>query len=87
MAMLARQLETDDITEAPQSRLMLVGERQTATVQEESGRARRLAFFGGAIVRISERVRQRPDLSDRLLVLGIIIVVVVSVYVLVFDPS
>jgi len=90
-AMLARQLETDRNPEEPPDRLKLVGERPIATGKEETRGVRRFAFLGNATGWLREQVRQQPEryaqLSDRILVLGIIIVVVVSVYVFIVDPS
>ena len=90
-AMLARQLETDRNAEVPPDRLKLVGERPIPTREEEPRGAGRFAFFGNAMGWLREQARQQPEryahLSDRLLVLGIIIVVVVSAYVFIVDPS
>ena len=89
--MLARRLETNDTDEAPPGRLKVVGERPIGMADEESGRGGRFAFFGNAMDWLREQVRQRPEryahLSDRLILLGIIIVFVVSLYVFIVDPS
>jgi len=89
--MLARQTETDDTAEVPTGRLKLVGERLLEAAGEESGRGGRFAFFGNAVGWIRGQARQRPEryahLTDRLILLGLIIVVVVSLYVFIVDPS
>jgi hypothetical protein len=89
--MLARQLEPDDNPEVPRGRLKLVGERSVGTGEEDPARGRRFAFWGYAMGWIREQVRQRPEryarLPDRLILLGIIIVLVVSAYVFFVDPS
>ena len=88
--MLARQLEPDDNAEVLRGRLKLVGERSVGTGEEDPARGGRFAFFGNAMGWIHEQVRQRPEryahLPDRLILLGIIIVLVVSVYVFIADP-
>lgn len=89
--MLARQPETDDNAEVPTGRLKLVAERLVEGAAEEPGRSGRLATFGNTMGWIREQMRQRPEryahLTDRLILLGIIIVFVVSVYVFIADPS
>ena len=89
--MLARQLETDDGTEVLSGRLQLVGERAIGSGQAEHRRTGRFAFLGNATGWLRAQIRQRPEryahLTDRLIILGIIIVLVVSVYVFIADPS
>jgi len=89
--MLARQLEMNDNAEVPPGRLKVVGARPVGTGEEEPGRAGRFGFLGNAMGWLREQVGQQPErythLSDRLILLGVIIVLLVSAYVLIVDPS
>lgn len=89
--MLAKQLELDDSTEVPASHLKLVGERRLGTEEHPPERRRRLGFIGYVWDRVREQVREQPEryarLTDRLIVLGIVVVLAVSAYILVIaDP-
>lgn len=89
--MLAKQREDDDTAEVPTERLKLVGERLLEPAKQARERGRRLAFFGNALDRMREQRRQQPEryarLADRLILLGIAIVLAVSAYILIADPS
>ncbi len=91
--MLARQLEErsecDDTTEVRINRLKVVGER--FLLPEREFLHGRLAFISDAIGRFREEARRQPgryrQLADRLILLGIAIVVLVSAYILIADPG
>ena len=92
--MLARQPETrpetDDGTEVPTNRLKVVSERLLLS-EGEPPRRRRLGFISNAIGRFREEARLQPEryarLVDRLILLGIAVVVLVSAYILIADPG
>jgi uncharacterized protein YjeT (DUF2065 family) len=88
--MLARQREVDDSAEVPTNRLKLVGDVIIGT-GKEAPRRRRLGFVGSAWVRMREQMRQQPErytrLADRLILLGIAIVLMVSVYIFMFADA
>ncbi len=94
--MLARQPERDaepDISpDVPANRVKLVGELLAGPGMETPvRRRRRLPFIGDAISRLREEARLQPEryaqLVDRLILLGITVVVLVSAYILIVDPS
>jgi len=95
--MLARQAErrpeTDESSELLASRLRVVDEGLFGPERERPLRRRRrpLAFISNAINSFFEEARLQPEryarLVDRLILLGIAVVVVVSAYVLIVDPS
>jgi hypothetical protein len=89
--MLARQPESDDATAVPTNRLKVVGERLLEPGREPQQRRRRLAFITNAITRFREETRLEPEryaqLVDRLILLGIAVVVAVAAYILIADPG
>ena len=94
--MLARQAErrpeTDESSELLASRLRVVDEGLFGPERERPLRRRRpLAFISNAINSFFEEARLQPEryarLVDRLILLGIAVVIVVSAYVLIVDPS
>jgi hypothetical protein len=93
--MLARQPEgrpaADDRTEVPTYRLKVVGDPPLGPERGLTLRHRRLAFVSNAISRLREEARQQPEryaqLVDRLILLGIAVVVLVSTYILIADPG
>jgi hypothetical protein len=93
--MLARQPETrpeiDEGTEVPTNRLKVVSERLLLSEGEPRQRRRRLGFISNAISRFREEARLQPEryarLVDRLIVLGIAVVVLVSAYIFIADPG
>ena len=96
IAMLARQPDAEDGFEEPTNRLTVVGDRLPAALRERPNRqrprrARRFRFLGDFLARLREQARLQPEqaarLRDRLILLGIAIVVAVSVYIFIADPS
>lgn len=89
--MLARQREVDDSVEVPTNRLKLVGDDIIGTGKEAPARRRRLGFIGSAWVRMREQMRQQPEryarLADRLILLGLAIVLMVSAYIFMFADA
>ena len=93
--MLARQTErrpeTDDSSELPGSRLRVVDEGLFGPERERPLPRRRLASVSNVINRFREEARLQPEryaqLVDRLILLGIAVVLVVSAYILIVDPS
>jgi hypothetical protein len=89
--MLARQTDTDDGPEAPTNRLKVVGEPPRGTTHGKQVRRRRPAFIGNALARLREQIGLQPEryarLADRLILLGIAVVVAVSAYILIADPG
>jgi hypothetical protein len=91
--MLARQpeerSESDDSTEVPINRLKVVGERPVLPDREFLHG--RLAFISDAISRFREETRLHPgryrQLADRLILLGVAVVLLVSAYILIADPG
>jgi hypothetical protein len=88
--MLARQPETNDTSEVPANHLKLVEDRLPQP-EVRQGR-RRLPFISNALERLREEIRSQPErvawLTDRLIILGITVVIAVSAYILlVADPG
>lgn len=87
--MLARQPESDDKGATSPSRLKVVGDRALGT--EVTGRHQRFAFFRNGVDRFRTFVREQPErykrMLDRLIVLGVVVVLVVAMYILIVDPS
>ena len=91
--MLARQpeerSESDDSTEVPINRLKVVGERPLLPDREFLHG--RLAFIRDTLSRFREEARLHPgryrQLADRLILLGIAVVLLVSAYILIADPG
>ncbi len=89
--MLARQPDEETNGEVPPSRLKVVGERTVPAANEAPMRRRRLPLVGNIIGSIREAIRAQPERAsrffDRLILVLVIIVLLVSAYVLIADPS
>ena len=89
--MLARQPYAEDNAEVPPNRLKVVGERTVPTTIAVPARRRRLPLVGNFIAWMREGIREQPErasrLLDRLILVLVIIVLLVSLYVLIADPS
>jgi hypothetical protein len=89
--MLARQQEPDYSAETPTNHLKVVGEQLRGTVKTTRVRRRRLAFIGNALARLREEIRMEPEryaqVMDRLILLGIAVVLAVSAYIFIADPG
>ena len=90
--MLARQQNTEDNAEVSPSRLKVVGERTFPAVDDAPAPPRRrLPFVGNLIGLFRKGMREEPErvarLLDRLIIVLVIIVLIVSAYVLIADPS
>jgi hypothetical protein len=91
--MLARQpedrSESDGSTEVPINRLKVVGERPVLPDRELLHG--RLVFISDALSRFREEARRNPrryrQLADRLILLGIGVVLLVAAYILIADPG
>jgi hypothetical protein len=89
--MLARQQDVDDSVEVPPLRLRVVGEPSRPAANDAPVRQRRLPFVGHLIGSLRAAIGEDPErtawLVDRLILTLVILVLMVSLYVLIVDPS